>query len=160
MTQGLEGRTFPPPGVPVQLRQKGCHYDPHVLALVAGQELEVVNDDIGTILHNVHPVPKENSLIPENVGQPHGATNSWKLPNAEAPFFIRCDIHPWMGAWCVVVAHPFFAVTGEDGSFALKGLPPGEYVVEAWHEKYGTRTQTVKVGAGEKKVADFSFEGK
>jgi hypothetical protein len=72
---------------------------------------------------------------------------------------VKCNIHPWMRAYIGVVAHPFFAVTGDDGTFTIKGLPPGTYTIEAWHEKFGTSDQTITVGAKESKTQDFSFKG-
>jgi len=72
---------------------------------------------------------------------------------------IKCNVHPWMKAYVGVVAHPFFAVTGDAGTFTIKGLPPGTYTIEAWHEKYGTQTQQVTVGAKERKTVEFTIKG-
>jgi len=72
---------------------------------------------------------------------------------------VKCNVHPWMKAYVGVQRHPFFAVTGADGTFSLKGLPPGDYVIEAWHEKYPAIQQNVTVGAKESKTLDFSFKG-
>ena len=72
---------------------------------------------------------------------------------------VKCNVHPWMRAYIGIVAHPFFAVTGDDGSFTIKGLPPGTYVIQTWHEKYGPMEQTVTVGAKESKTVDFSYKG-
>ena len=70
---------------------------------------------------------------------------------------VKCNVHPWMRAYIGVVAHPFFAVTGDDGTFTIKGLPPGTYTIEVWHEKFGTQEQQVTVGAKESKTVDFSI---
>jgi plastocyanin len=153
---GLEGRTFDLKKSTVTLGQKGCRYEPHVIAITAGSDIKVVNDD--NTLHNVHLLPEANALTPDNVGQKPGNENTWTVKTSEPPFKIKCDIHPWMGAWCLVSKHPYFMVTGEDGAYELKGLPPGEYVVEAWHEILGAQTKTVKVGAKEKKTQDFGLE--
>lgn len=155
---GLEGRTFDLPKKTQVVGQKGCRYEPHVIAITAGSEIKVINDD--AMLHNVHLFPAVNTASPENVGQKPGNENTWKFPAAEDPFKMKCDVHSWMGAWVLVSAHPYFAVTGEDGAYELKGLPPGEYVVEAWHEILGSQTKTVKVGAKEKKTQDFGLEKK
>ena len=71
---------------------------------------------------------------------------------------VKCNVHPWMKSYIGVMKHPFFAVTGKDGSFSLKGLPPGDYTIAAWHEKYGTSEQKVTVAAKDSKSADFSFK--
>ncbi len=71
----------------------------------------------------------------------------------------KCDVHRWMNSFVGVVDHPFFAVTGADGSFQLKGLPPGTYTIEAWHEKFGTKTASVTIGAKESKDVAFTFSG-
>jgi hypothetical protein len=66
---------------------------------------------------------------------------------------------PWRLAYICVVEHQFFAVTGDDGTFTIKGLPPGTYTIQLWHEKYGTQEQQVTVGAKESKTLDFSVKG-
>ena len=71
---------------------------------------------------------------------------------------VKCDVHGWMSSYLGVVPHPFFAVTGDDGSFELKGLPPGEYTVEAWHEVYGTKTAEVTVADRDAQEITFTFE--
>ncbi|MBI2167778.1 MAG: carboxypeptidase regulatory-like domain-containing protein [Candidatus Omnitrophica bacterium] len=140
--QGLEGQTFPAPATPVVFDQKGCHYEPHVFGIQVGQPLEILNSD--DTLHNVHALPKASQEF--NLGMPIKGMKLTKAFTApEVAVKIKCEVHPWMAAYAGVLDHPFYAVTGEDGSFSLKDLPPGEYVVEAWHEKYGTQTQTVKV---------------
>ncbi len=154
---GLEGRRYPAPNESMRVTQKGCHYHPHVFGIVAGQSILVVNDD-GTT-HNVHPLPKVNGLNPENTAQRAGQENTWTLPSPEGPFRIKCDIHPWMSCFCLVSPHPYFVVTGGDGAFELKNLPPGEYEIEAWTEKLGAQSKTVTVGGDKKKAKiDFTFK--
>ena len=151
--QGLEGQTFPAPAAPVVFDQKGCHYEPHVFGIQVGQPLEILNSD--DTLHNVHALPKNTQEF--NLGMPIKGMKLTKTFTApEVAVKIKCEVHPWMAAYAGVLDHPFYAVTGEDGSFSLKDLPPGEYVVEAWHEKYGTQTQTVKVP--ETSEVSFTFK--
>ena len=72
---------------------------------------------------------------------------------------IKCEVHPWMAAYAGVLNHPFFGVSGDDGTFEIKNLPPGQYVIEAWHEKYGTQTLSVTVAsADEAKDIAFTFK--
>ena len=152
---GLGNRTFPAPSAPVLLDQKGCHYTPHVLGIQVGQPLQIVNSD--DTLHNVHGLPKANKEF--NQGQPIQGmkmTHTFSTKEVMVPF--KCDVHGWMNAWIGVLDHPYYAVTSPDGSFSLKGLPPGTYTIEAWHEKLGTQTQTVTVGEKETKDVAFTFK--
>ena len=151
--EGLGDRKFPVKAGSVELTQFGCQYKPHVVALMEGQELVVKNDDPTN--HNIHFLPKINKEL--NFSQPkQGMTKSVSL-KTEDVFKAKCDVHPWMGCYIKVFSHPFFAVTGKDGTFKLSGLPPGTYVVEAWHEKFGKQTVTVEVAVDETKEADMTF---
>lgn len=152
--KGLEGRTYDAPTEPVVLTQKGCEYNPHVFGVMEGQTLAVRNGDDTN--HNIHLLPKINQEL--NFSQPKkGMEKELKL-EAEETFKLKCDVHPWMGAYVQVFTHPFFDVTGKKGTFELKGLPAGEYEIEAWHETFGTQTMTVTVTPGEPTTADFTYE--
>ena len=148
---GLGARTYAIPTTPMVMDQKGCRYAPHVFGMQAGQTLEIANRD-GT-LHNVHALPKTNREF--NFGQPPkvpSVSRVFDKPEIGLPF--RCDVHGWMNAYVNVVSHPFFAVTQVDGAFEIKGLPPGTYTVELWHEQLGTQSQSVVVdGATPAKLA-------
>ena len=152
---GLGDRTFDPPKDAAKLDQDGCKYHPHVLGIMTGQTLEVVNDDATT--HNVHPTPKDN---PEwNESQPPKAPPIDKtFARAEVMLPVKCNQHPWMKMYINVVNNPFFAVTGPDGKYELKGLPPGDYTIAAVQEKLGEQTQKVTIGPKESKTADFTFK--
>ena len=153
---GLSG-TFPAPTTPAKLDQHGCWYQPHVIGLQVNQPLEIVNSD-GT-LHNINAKPVINQ--PFNVAQPvQGMKTTKKFAKPEIGIAIKCNVHPWMHAYINVVDHPFFSVTDASGAFSLQGLPAGTYTLEAWHEKLGTATQEVTVGAGETKSISFSFKAK
>ena len=154
--EGLGSKKFDPPASKLEFDQKGCQYTPHVLGIQVGQELEVVNSD--PTLHNVHSLSKENPQF--NVAQPKQGMKLTKKFDRPEVFKVKCEVHTWMGAYIGVFPHPYFAVSGDDGSFSLKNLPAGEYTVEAWHEKYGTQTMKVKVAASGAATADFKFEGK
>jgi len=155
VTKGLPSSVeYPVPMDAVEVTQHGCQYSPHVFVLRVGQPVHFTNPD--GMQHNVHPLPETN----REVNRAMSATETefiHTFPKAEAPFRIKCDVHAWMEAYCAVVDHPFFAVTGKDGAFTITDLPPGEYEIEAWHEVLGTQTATVKVGEGETATHDFTF---
>ena len=154
---GLGDLRFPVPARAAVMDQQGCRYMPHVLGAQVGQPVEIVNSD--PTLHNVHAIPTANQEF--NTGQPikgMKSTHTFSTKEVMVPF--KCDVHGWMRAYIGVLDHPFFAVTGPDGTFSLKGLPPGTYTVEAWHETLGTQTQTVTIGASESKDVAFSFKPK
>ena len=153
--EGVSGN-YPVPTEAVTLDQHGCQYRPHVFGMMAGQPLKVLNSD-GT-LHNIHALPKKNAEF--NIGQPFkGMETVKKFDSVEVPIRFKCDVHKWMGAYTGVFNHPFFAVTNDQGAFEIKNLPPGNYVIEAWHEKYGTQTQNVTITGNESKTLDFTFKG-
>ena len=135
----------------VRYDQKGCEYIPHVAVLQVGQPMEIYNDDQTS--HNIHPLAKVN---PEwNKSQPPGAPPikaSYTKPEFIA---VKCNVHPWMHGNFVVLTTPHHALTGQDGTFSLDGLPPGKYTVTAWHERFGTQTQEVTVGDAKPATADF-----
>lgn len=150
---GLEGRSFPPPEGRVVLYQRGCLFHPHVFGVQVGQTLVVRNSD-GTV-HHVHATPELNETFDRS--QPFaGLQLERTFDRAEVMVPFNCGIHPWMSAYAGVVDHPFFAVTGGDGSFTIGGLPPGTYGVEVWHEELGTRSARVTVPEGG--TAELSFD--
>lgn len=152
---GLGHYVFDTPTEPVRLEQQGCRYYPHVFGVRVGQPLQIVNGD--PTLHNIHAVPKVNREF--NNGQPiQGMKTTHTFTAQEVMIPFKCDVHSWMNAYAGVVNHPYFAVTGKDGAFDLKTLPPGTYTIEAWHEKLGTETQQVTVGKSETKDVTFTFK--
>ena len=156
VSAGLPSRTFAPSAEPVTLDQRGCTYYPHVVGIQVGQPLLIVNSD--PTLHNVHTVSQANK--PFNFGMSvEGQKATRYFAEPEVMIKAKCDVHPWMASFIGVVAHPFFDVTDETGRFSLNGLPPGEYVIEVWHETLGSSKQTVTVGDGEKKEISFSYPG-
>ncbi|MDT5060347.1 MAG: hypothetical protein QOH63_806 [Acidobacteriota bacterium] len=151
--------SFKTPDTEVVLDQNGCHYVPHIIGMQPNQKLKVTNSD--PTGHNIHALPNKSSGNEEwNESQPSGAgpivDKTFKRSEILVP--VKCNQHPWMKAYIGVVKHPFFAVSKEDGSFEIKGVPPGTYTVVAWHEKFGEKTATVKVDAKGAATSDFTFD--
>lgn len=146
-----------PSEVPV-FDQKGCMYTPHVLPLDVNQKFKVRTSD--QTAHNIHPNPNPmTGNIPWNQSQPPGAPDvekSWKAPEMIP---VKCNIHPWMNGWHVVVKGPY-AITDASGNFTINNVPAGSYTVTAWQETYNTQTQKVTVAAGQSAKADFTFKAK
>ena len=135
----------------VRYDQKGCQYLPHVAVMEAHQPLAIYNDDPTS--HNIHPLARVNAEW--NKSQPKGAPpiqTSWNQPEFIA---VKCNIHPWMHGYFVVLSTPHSAITDSAGAYTLSGLPPGKYTVTAWHERFGTKTQEITITGGETKTADF-----
>jgi hypothetical protein len=155
---GAEAWSFPVPDGDVELDQKGCMYFPHVQGMRTGQTLSIKTSD--PTAHNVHGYAKKNR--PFNRSQPAGAGNvniRMRRDEPSPPMKVKCDIHPWMNAYVGVVDHPYYAVTGADGSFSLTNLPPGTYTIQAWHEKYDAMEQTITIGDNETKTLEFTYGG-
>ncbi len=150
---GLTG-TYSAPADKKLLDQKGCQYTPHVSGIQVGQTLVIRNSD--ATLHNVHAMPTANPEF--NQGQPvQGMETEKVFDQAEVMVPFKCDVHPWMTSYLAVLEHPFYAVTGADGSFNIEGLPVGEYTIEAWHEEFGPQTQTVTITADGAAEANFDY---
>lgn len=152
---GLGNRTFELPKDPVVLDQKGCQYHPHVLGVMAGQTVQIKNDDPTT--HNIHPTPKDNREW--NESQPPSSPALEKnFTREEIMLPVKCNQHPWMKMYVNVVKSPFFAVTDKSGKYEIKGLPPGDYTLAFVHEKLGEQDQKVTVAPKETKTVDTSFK--
>jgi plastocyanin len=151
---GLPDGDYPIPHDEVLIDQRGCEYIPRVAGVRAGQTVAFRNGD--ETLHNVHALGRASNAF--NFGMPlTGMQVRRSLTEPQVMVTVACDVHPWMRAFLGVVPHPFFAVTGPDGSYALKGLPPGTYSVEVWQEALGRQQQTVTVGSGDARSLDFTF---
>jgi plastocyanin len=130
----LKGKSTGASAAPAVLDQKGCEYTPQILAVQTGQKITVKNSD--PVMHNVHTTPTASGNKEENKGQGAGAADLlFTIPMAENFLKFKCDVHPWMFAWVTVVDHPYYAVTGKDGTFTIKDVPPGKYKIVALHRK-------------------------
>ncbi|MDB9884481.1 carboxypeptidase regulatory-like domain-containing protein [Candidatus Marinimicrobia bacterium] len=145
------------PSNEVIIDQKGCVYSPHVFGVQAGQPVKILNSD--ATMHNIHGLPKVNKEF--NFGMPKSLKEkSVTFSKAEDVFVIKCDVHPWMKSYTQVFDHPYFAVSGSDGSFSISNVPDGTYEAIAWQEKFGTKrlmSKKVTVKGGNAEL-NFSFE--
>jgi plastocyanin len=153
---GLEGKTFEIPSTPVTIDQRGCWFHPRVMGIQVGQGLEVINSD--PVTHNIHPLAEVNREWNHSQGQGDPPLRR-KFLKPEVMIRVKCNIHSWMHAFIGVVSDPYFAVTGSDGTFEIKNVPPGSYVLEAWQEKLGTQEINVTVAPSGKVESNFKFKG-
>jgi plastocyanin len=150
---GLEGMNFPVPTGATVINQDGCHYSPHVSGVMVGQTLTFQNSD--GLLHNISASPSVNRGF--NITQPVNMTTDRSFAQPEVMVPIQCDVHGWMSSYVGVLAHPYHSVSDAGGTFDLRSLPPGEYVLEAWHEALGTQEATVTVATGQTATVTFTF---
>jgi plastocyanin len=153
--EGLGNRTFPVPTEAVTLTQVGCKYKPHVLGVMAGQTIKIVNGDPTT--HNIHPSPKDNREWNESQA-PQAPALEKSFAREELLLPVKCNQHPWMRMFINVVKNPFYAVTGPDGKYQIAGLPPGDYTIVFVQEKLGEQEQKVTLAAKDSKTLDASFK--
>lgn len=155
---GISGKSTGASALPAVLDQKGCQYVPYVLAMQTKQTLVVRNSD--PLLHNVHATPTVAGNKERNEAQmPNGADLKFTFDAPEKFLRFKCDVHPWMFSYVCVADHPYFAVSGKDGKFTIKDVPPGKYTVEATHRKGGTVTKEIEVKDGAVTL-DFEFAAK
>lgn len=151
---GLEGKKFEPVQQPVVLDQHGCQFVPRVMGIEAGSSLDLRNSD--AVSHNIHLMPK-NSYEWNQQQSPNAPDVRHKMVRAEVMVPIKCNVHNWMHAYIGVVDNPYFAVTGADGTFEWKNVPPGDYTVGVWHEKLGEQFEQVHVAPSGTAAVDFTY---
>jgi plastocyanin len=154
---GLEGKQFETPATPVTIDQQGCWFRPRVLGIQTGQTLRVTNSD--PVTHNIHPMAEINREWNHSQGE-GDAPLARRFVKPEIMIPVKCNIHSWMHAFIGVLDHPYFAVTGADGTFEIPNVPPGDYVLAAWQEELGTQEQKITVGPSGKIETNFTFKGK
>ncbi len=153
---GLEGKFFEPPATPAVLDQHGCWFEPRILGIQTGQTLKVTNSD--PVTHNIHPLAQVNREWNHSQGE-GDAPLSRRFIKPEVMIRVKCNIHSWMRAYIGAVDHPYFAVSGRNGKYEIRNLPPGEYVVGVWHEVFGTEERRITVPPAGAVHADFGFKG-
>jgi Polysaccharide lyase family 4, domain II len=154
---GLEGKNFESPTTPVTIDQRGCWFRPHVVGIQTNQPLQVINSD--PVTHNIHPMAAVNREWNHSQG-PEDPPITRKFIKPEVMIPVKCNIHSWMHAYIGVLEHPYFVVSGQDGSFEIKNLPAGTYTLAVWQEKLGTQEQTITISPQKNATADFMFKGR
>jgi len=144
----------PIPSQPVVIDQQACVYTPRVVGARVGQTVQVKNSDM--LLHNVDASSGKNNGF--NVAQPRaGLVYEFKPKNEEIMLHLKCDVHNWMNAYVGIVTNPYFAVSNTMGTFEIGRVPPGTYMLEAWHERFGLVSKPVTVKAGAVASVDFDY---
>ncbi len=157
--EGMSGKSTGASAPPAELDQKGCEYVPQILAVQTDQKIVIKNSD--PVLHNVHDLPNVAGNKEQNMAQmPGGADLTFSFSKPEDFLKFKCDVHPWMFAWVSVFDHPYFAVSGKDGTFKIGNVPPGKYKIRAMHRKAGSVTQEVEVTDAAPAKVDFTLEAK
>lgn len=152
VVRGLEGGTFPPPSGPVFVEFERFRIEPHVLGVQAGRSIQFRSRDGG--LHLISS-PGADGMLTEI--SPASSKWAWTFDGPTSAIRFPCHVHPWETGWIHVMAHPFFAVTDEDGRYEIRGLPPGRYTIEVWQEKCQTATREIEVRAGERRTLDVDL---
>jgi len=161
----ITGKSTGASATPAVLDQKGCLYTPQIMAIQTGQKLIVRNSD--PCVHNVDVVSKVIGHTPDgkpitqnkqhNDAQMPGAPDlTYTFDKPEMFLKFQCDVHPWMFAWVSLFDNPYFAISGADGKFIIKDVPPGKYTVVADHRKLGEKTQVIEV-TDKDVTANFAF---
>jgi len=138
----------------VTFDQKGCRYEPHVLAFEAGSTVNIDNSD--GILHNIHTYSKVNP--PFNMAQPKFKKVIKEKVEKPEVIKVTCDAHGWMHGWWYATDTPYFAVTDDKGNYTIKDVPPGSYTIEVWQEKLGTKDDKVDVKDGQTATENFALK--
>ncbi len=134
------------------IRQETCEYAPHVLTAVVGQTLQIRNTD--DVLHNIHAYDEGQGTL-FNLAQPiQNMVNKVSL-DKPGVVTVKCDVHRWMLAYVLVAPHGYTAMTDENGTFRIDGIPPGSYQLRAWHEALGQLDKPVTVRAGGETTVTF-----
>lgn len=149
--------SFPQAAASVKVDQEGCIYAPHVVALMTGDSLEVTNKD--AVTHNINAMSQFKQGWNETQVQ-GGQPIVRRFSKEEIPMTVKCNMHPWMRFYAAVIDHPYFQVTGKDGQFTLRNVPPGTYTLTAWQETFGTKKQSIVVQPKQEQAVSITFTDK
>lgn len=158
-----EGKKWPEPkGGAYLINQNKCRFVPWAQVVRPGP-LTIRHSDKG-VLHNINAremIGVERGQVVKrtifNMGQPDPGDIKQEMNVRRSPFIaVNCEAHNFMFAYMMAPEHPYAEVVGEDGSFAIKDVPPGTYTVKAWHPTLGLKETKVTVPA--KGVSEVKFE--
>jgi plastocyanin len=156
VTKGAPATLKPDTSKVTEIDQKDCMYAPRMITAVVGQKIIAKNGD--PVLHNVHTYLGATTVF--NRGMPNDKTPPLEyVAKDEGMLRWKCDVHPWMRGYTGITKHGLQAISAEDGTFKIDNVPPGKYTIDAWHEKYGAKTQEVTVEAGKPAKATFKYDG-
>ncbi|MBH07195.1 MAG: hypothetical protein CMJ20_12860 [Phycisphaeraceae bacterium] len=159
VSKGLKSKKYASPKAAAVIDQTGCLYEPHVSGVMIGQKLHILNSD--NTQHNVKAAVGRKTLFNQASGE--GSTIEQVFKKSQ-DIVLKCDVHSWMSAHVRVMDHPYFAVTQDDGTFEIRGLPPGDYEISTWHEyrryKPDQSPVSVTIGMGETKEVTVTYKSK
>ena len=151
----LEWYVFEAPTTDVSLSRRYCQFVPHVFGMQIQQTLKIAAGD--ATYHNTHLTPRDNPDWNQSQA-PNSDPLEHKFMRSEIAIPVKDNQHPWEKAYVSVFTHPFFSVSGRDGSYEISGVPPGQYTIVAWHERFGEQTAEISIGVREQKTLDFAFK--
>lgn len=136
----------------------GLVYKPHAMLLRTDQQLVCKNAD--PVVINVHSFPQRNVGFNAILPPEERESIPFSIRQSEhRPFAIKNDLHAWMSAHCLVLDHPYAAITDKKGRFTIENLPVGEHELVFWHEKWGLRRRSVRVKSEElKSIGQIQLE--
>lgn len=157
------GKDWDDPGDGYLINQKGCRFTPWAQVIRPG-DITIRNSDMG-VLHNINTrelIGVEKGRVVKrtlfNFGQPDPGDIVEQLKTSRSPFIaINCEAHNFMFGFMMAPKHPYAVVVGDDGSFNIGDIPPGEYVLKAWHPRFGIQKTSIIVSDGSASSADFLF---
>ncbi len=145
--ENVHPKLAPVPAKPAVFDQKGCSFEPHALFVRSGQEVAVYSQD--ACAHNTHTYPIKNDAVNFLLQPKPPKPEIIPARNTKAseilPIQVKCDIHPWMSAYWLILDHPYATISAADGKFRIENLPAGEHSFRVWHERAGYLERSLKV---------------
>jgi hypothetical protein len=125
------------------IENSGCRYAPRILAMQKGERLRVRNSD--PKLHIPHSYLQERTVFMLSLPFRNTILEATQKIRDTGIMKLVCDTHAWMLGYIHVFDHPFFAMTDDRGAFSIANIPAGAYMLKAWHEDAGIRSQEITV---------------